>query len=77
MWDLLRDARKALAVQYMWRRGSGDFANTLYCVYCSFSRQHGHGQTCIITRLNKAFDSPDINQPDHPQRAADAAEGET
>jgi len=57
MWDLIRDARTALARQNIWHKGEGDFCDTLYCDYCSYSQQHGHGQTCIITRLNKALDA--------------------
>jgi hypothetical protein len=42
-------------VEY-WHHGTGQFANIEYCDFCGYSKTHGHGQQCIITRLNTALD---------------------
>jgi len=56
LWDLVRDARTALGMVEYWHHGTGQFANIEYCDFCSYSKTHGHGQQCIITRLNTALD---------------------
>lgn len=57
MWDLLSDVRNSLHQVEYWHNGEGDFANIEYCDFCSYSKSHGHGQQCIITRLNSALET--------------------
>lgn len=59
MWDLLRDARKALAMvgDGLYHNGQNQFKHIRYCRLCSYSQAHGHGDNCIITKINAAFET--------------------
>lgn len=60
MHDLLADVRQALNDD-VWKRGEHDgLKNIYYCRYCSYSQSHGHGEDCIIPRLEAAT-SPDVS----------------
>jgi hypothetical protein len=54
--NLLTDIRKALQTIKIFERGSVPFNNIWYCVFCHYSQSHGHGETCIILRLDSALD---------------------
>lgn len=51
--DLLIDIRKALETMKVFERGSVPFNNIWYCVFCHYSQDHGHGDKCILTRLDE------------------------
>lgn len=57
MHDLLRDASTELFRHGIWFAGSGQFKHILYCSYCHYSQTHGHGENCIIVRLNSALET--------------------
>lgn len=56
MHDLLRDAQAALLKNPVYEKGKDPrFANISYCRYCDYSAGHGHGETCVILRLEEAI----------------------
>lgn len=54
MHDLLRDAKTALESKPYWHFGTGQFSHISYCDYCGYSQSHGHGEQCVIKRLESA-----------------------
>lgn len=54
MHDLLADSLKALQEKPYWHFGDGQFSNISYCDYCGYSQSHGHGEKCVIPRLESA-----------------------
>lgn len=66
MHDLLRDAKAALYQHDIWRHGETEgFEHILYCRYCHYSQSHGHGDSCLIVRLDAAV-TPDGECPRGP-----------
>jgi hypothetical protein len=57
MYDLLRDIRNALTTVPIFHDGDGQFKHIKYCTFCSYSKTHGHGENCIISRLNSALET--------------------
>lgn len=53
MHDLLADVRAWLRQHVeTWRNGENKgFEHIQYCAFCSYSREHGHGENCLLARL--------------------------
>lgn len=54
MHDLLKVAYQALLQNEVWRWGEAPFQKIKYCRYCSYSQDHGHGDNCVLARLERA-----------------------
>lgn len=53
MHDLLREDRAWLREHTeTWHDGEGQFKHIKYCVFCHYSQSHGHGENCLLTRLD-------------------------
>lgn len=57
MHDLLRDAKAAIESKPYWHFGQGQFSDIAYCDYCHYSQSHGHGENCVVARLERAVPS--------------------
>jgi hypothetical protein len=64
MHDLLREVRAWLHEHVeIWHDGEGQFQHIRYCTFCSYSQSHGHGEKCLLTRLESAV-NPQVKQGD-------------
>lgn len=58
MHDLLGEVRSWLLEHTeTWHYGEGQFQHIKYCNFCSYSQAHGHGDNCLLTRLDSACTS--------------------
>lgn len=53
MHDLLRDSLAAFREQGIWKTGD-TFVHIQYCKYCHYNQTIGHGEQCVIARLERA-----------------------
>lgn len=58
MHDLLVDSLRAIKSTPIWEFGGAKgFEHILYCRHCHYSKEHGHGETCVVARLERATSS--------------------
>ena len=55
--DMLAECKKFIESAGIFQYGIGSFAHIQYCKFCHYSMSHGHGDKCLIVRLERATGS--------------------